>query len=74
MARATGDEPNRVGRPSQYGGVTVGQSPKHIVANLAAKREFLAALHQRAGVIFQILALFGERIEIQMQTTCNRRH
>ena len=76
-----GDEPNRVGRPSQYGGVTVGQSPKHqgliscpnddparqgpehIVVNLAAKREFLTVLHQRAVVIFQILALFGELIK-----------
>ena len=67
-----GDELNWGGRPRQYGGVTVGQSPKHqdriscpngdpagqvpehTVANLAAKREFLAVLHQRAAVIFQI--------------------
>ena len=45
---------------------TTDQSPKHIVSDLPPQGKLATILHQRPEVIFQMLALFGKSIKIQM--------
>mgnify|MGYP001795779202 CR=1 FL=1 len=60
-----------IGRPDRD---AAGDGPEYVVPDLATERELPPVLHQRAGVVFQRLPLFGEGVEVKMQAAGDECH